>query len=231
MHHHLIREGLRTRCGLVLESGEPREVAHFALLIGFGVSAVNPYLALESVRELLEEGAFLPPELTREEAIANYIKAAGKGLLKIFAKMGISTLWSYRGAQIFEAVGISEPVVDEFFTGTPSKIGGIDLEIIAEEALRFHQRAFPPDGRPDPELDLGGDYQWRHRGSERHLFSPKSIHKLQQAASQNDPGVFREYARLIDDQSRNLFTIRGLLRFKPDREPVPIEEVESAIEV
>ena len=122
VHHHLIREGLRTRCGIVLESGEPREVAHFALLIGFGVSAVNPYLALESVEQIVEDGAYVPAELTREQAVTNYVKALGKGLLKIFAKMGISTLLSYRGAQIFEAIGISDAVVEEFFAGTPSKI-------------------------------------------------------------------------------------------------------------
>ena len=231
VHHHLIREGRRTRCAIVVESGEPREVAHFALLIGFGVSAVNPYLALESVEQIVEDGAFVPADLTREEAVANYIKAVGKGLLKIFAKMGISTLLSYRGAQIFEAVGISDPVVEEFFTGTPSKVGGIDLEIIAEEALRFHRRGYPTDGPAASELDLGGDYQWRHRDAERHLFSPKSIHKLQQATKQNDFEVFREYAQLIDDQSRNLFTIRGLLRFKADRKPVPIEDVESAAKI
>ncbi len=228
VHHHLIREGLRTRCGIVLESGEPREVAHFALLIGFGVSAVNPYLALESVEQIVEDGAYVPAELTREQAVTNYVKALGKGLLKIFAKMGISTLLSYRGAQIFEAIGISDAVVEEFFTGTPSKVGGIDLEIIAEEALQLYRRAYPVEGLPAPELDLGGEYQWRRSGAERHLFSPKSIHKLQRAAQHNDFEIFKEYAKLIDDQSRNLFTIRGLLRFKPDRNPVPLEEVEPA---
>jgi glutamate synthase domain-containing protein 2/glutamate synthase domain-containing protein 1/glutamate synthase domain-containing protein 3 len=231
VHHHLIRKGLRVRCGLVVESGEPREVAHFALLTGYSAAAINPYLALDTIDQLTEQSTFVPAELDRETARKNYIKAIEKGLLKIFAKMGISTLRSYRGSQVFNAIGLSEEVVDEFFPRTHSRIGGIDLGTIAEEARRRHTGAFVenPADRPR-ELDVGGDYQWRRDG-ERHLFSPESIHKLQHAVRTGSYETYKEYARLINDQSRALFTIRGLFRFKHDVKPVPLEEVEPASEI
>jgi glutamate synthase domain-containing protein 2/glutamate synthase domain-containing protein 1/glutamate synthase domain-containing protein 3 len=232
VHHDLIRQGLRLRCGLIVESGDAREVAHFALLIGYGAAAVNPYLALETIAQLIEEGAYVPADLDVETARDNYRYAIGKGLLKIFAKMGISTLRSYRGAQIFEAVGVARSTIDEFFTGTSSRIGGLDLEILAEECRRHHARAFPPEGEPlEHELEVGGHYQWRRHGGERHLFNPKTIHKLQQAVRSERYDVYREYARLVNDQSKEIYTIRGMLRFKPGSKPVPIDEVEPVAEI
>ncbi|MBW2415025.1 MAG: glutamate synthase large subunit [Deltaproteobacteria bacterium] len=231
VHHHLIREGLRMRCGLVIESGEPREVAHFALLIGYGAAAINPYLAFESIDELVEDGSFVRADLGLEAAHENYIKAVGKGLLKIFAKMGISTLASYRGAQIFEAVGIQESVVERYFTGTASRIGGVGLATLAREARMRHEQAYPAnpvDARN--ELDPGGQYQWR-RGAEAHLFNPTTIHRLQRAVRQNDYDTFKQYSRAVDDQARQQFTIRGLLRFVQDRTPIPIDEVEPAADI
>jgi len=230
VHHHLIREGLRMRCGLVVETGDAREVAHYALLVGYGAGAINPYLAFETIAQLVDEGAYVPADLTREKAQYNYVKAVGKGLLKIFAKMGISTLQSYRGAQIFEAVGVAEPVVQEFFTDTTSRIGGVDLAVIAREALLRHERAYPKTIAAEPELEIGGEYQWRRDG-ERHLMNPTVIHKLQIAVRRNDIGAYREYARALNDQSRDRYTIRGMLRFKADRAPVPIDQVEPATEL
>jgi glutamate synthase domain-containing protein 2/glutamate synthase domain-containing protein 1/glutamate synthase domain-containing protein 3 len=230
VHHHLIREGLRLGCGLVVETGEAREVAHFALLIGYGAAAVNPYLALETIEELIEDGSYIPADLDLAAARANYVAAVGKGLLKIFAKMGISTLHSYRGAQIFEAVGLNREVTDEFFTGTASRIGGVDLEVIGREALMRHERAFPSKIAHEDELDIGGEYQWR-RGGEKHLLNPSTVHKLQHAVRSGDYAIFKEYSREIDDQSRDQYTIRGLLRFKSGREPVPLDEVEPVEEI
>jgi len=230
VHHHLCREGLRMRCGIVVETGEAREVAHFALLIGFGAAAVHPYLAFETVRQLVAEGTWVPSDLTPEKAQYNYVKAVGKGLLKIFAKMGISTLQSYRGAQIFEAVGIDEGVVREFFTDTATRIGGVTLGVLAREALLRHESAYPVKIAAEHELELGGEYQWR-RGGERHLLNPATIHRLQNAVRRNDVGQYREYAKAINDQSREHYTIRGLLRFKHANPPVPIEEVEPASEI
>ena len=230
VHHHLCREGLRMRCGLVVETGEAREVAHFALLIGYGAAAVYPYLAFESVAQLVQDKTWVPAELTAEKAQYNYVKAIGKGLLKIFAKMGISTLASYRGAQIFEAVGISEPVVSEFFTDTATRIGGVTLGVLAREALMRHDSAYPSEIHPEHELELGGEYQWR-RGGEKHLLNPQTIHRLQNAVRRNDPSQYRDYAKSINDQSREHYTIRGLLRFKGGAGPIPIEEVEPASEI
>ena len=230
VHHHLIREGLRMRCGLVVETGEAREVAHFALLIGFGAGAVNPYLAFQSVQQLVEEGTFVPADLTLEKAQYNYVKAVGKGLLKIFAKMGISTLQSYRGAQIFEAVGIARPVVQEFFTDTATRIGGVELAVIAREALLRHERAYPKNIAAERELDVGGEYQWRQDG-ELHLMNPTVISKLQHAVRRNELGPYREYARAINDQNSERYTIRGMLRFKPDRPAIPVDQVEPAIDI
>jgi len=229
VHHHLIREGLRMKCGLIVESGEAREVAHFALLIGYGAAAVNPYLAFETMDQLVDEEAFVPAGLDRETARAHYRKAIGKGLLKIFAKMGISTLRSYRGAQIFEAIGIDRAVIDEFFAGTRSRIGGITLDVIAEESRRHHEDAFA-DSKRSRELNLGGHYQWRRHGGERHLFNPKTVHKLQYAVRNDDRNAYDEYARLVNDQSTGLYTIRGLLNFR-EREPIPLDEVEPVSEI
>jgi glutamate synthase domain-containing protein 2/glutamate synthase domain-containing protein 1/glutamate synthase domain-containing protein 3 len=230
VHHHLIRAGLRTLCGLVVETGEAREVAHFAFLIGFGACAINPYVAFDTVAKLVEDGAFIPGDLTLENAVKNYIQAVGKGLLKIFAKMGISTLHSYRGAQIFEGVGICDEVIDEFFNDTASRIGGVDLGTIAEEARMRHERAYPKAITGETELDLGGDYQWRLQG-ESHLLNPETIHKLQHALRRNDYSLYGEFSKAINDQSREIFTIRGLLRFKSDREPVAIDEVEPVEQI
>jgi len=231
VHHHLIRSGLRMRCGLVLESGEAREVAHFALLVGYGAAAINPYLAFESLDQLVEDGTQVHG-VSPDKARSNLIKGIGKGLLKIFAKMGISTLRSYQGAQIFEAVGIAQDVIDHYFARTPSRIGGITLGIIAEEARRRHADAFPSDPADTAkELDVGGEYQWRRHGGERHLFNPRTIHKLQHAVRSESYATYKEYANLVNDQSRELYTIRGLLRFKAGRTPVPLDEVEPASEL
>jgi glutamate synthase domain-containing protein 2/glutamate synthase domain-containing protein 1/glutamate synthase domain-containing protein 3 len=227
VHHHLVREESRTRCGLVIETAEPREVHHFALLTGYGAGAVNPYLAFATLHDLLAEG-FIPDKYTYEKLEKNYIKAVGKGLLKVMSKMGISTQQSYRGAQIFEAIGLNTPLVDEYFTWTPSRIAGIGLDAIAEEALRRHEHAYPRTDVPQTlNLDVGGQYQWRRKG-EAHIFSPDVIAKLQQSTTINSRAEFRKYCQLIDEQQRQLLTLRGLLDFRwADRE-IPLEEVEKA---
>ncbi len=224
LHHFLIREGLRTKVSLVLESGEPREVHHFALLIGYGVDAVNPYMAYETLYGLKEEGVIEAPF---EEAVTKYNKAALKGVIKVMSKMGISTVASYRGAQIFEAIGLNNEFVDRYFTNTTSRIEGIGMETIAEEVRLRHRNGFPQQqGDAIPALDPGGVYQWRHDG-EYHLWNPQSIHKLQAATRTNSYDTFKEYSRLIDDQTRKLATLRGLMDFQidPDRS-IPLEEVE-----
>jgi glutamate synthase (ferredoxin) len=227
LHHHLIRSGTRGKIGLVLESGEPREVHHFALLIGYGCSAINPYLAYETIEDLIHEG-FLTG-MDYKTAIKKYIKAAIKGVVKTMAKMGISTVQSYRGAQIFEAVGLNSAVVEKYFTWTPTRIQGIGLEVIAQEALSRHRRAFPPVS-VNTELDAGGQYQWRD-GGEQHLFNPQTIHKLQTACRLNSAKIYGEYADLLNDRAKSLCTLRGLLDFKFVEKPLPIEEVESVEEI
>ena len=228
LHHHLIREGTRTLVSLVLESGEPREVHHFALLIGYGASAINPYLAFESLDDMIRQG--LLTGIDHKTAIKNYLKASIKGVVKTMAKMGISTIQSYRGAQIFEAIGLHHSVIDTYFSWTPSRVEGADLEAIATELLRRHERAFPPrGGNVNPTLDSGGEYQWRAEGEE-HLFNPETIHSLQQAVRTGDYEVYKKYAALVNDQDRKHFTLRGLLEFR-DATPVPIEEVESAAQI
>ncbi|MDR3458772.1 MAG: glutamate synthase large subunit [Verrucomicrobiae bacterium] len=223
LNHHLIRTGTRGRTGLVLESAEPREVHHFALLIGYGCSAINPYLAYETIDDLIHEGMLQKTD--HKTAIKKYIKATIKGVVKTMAKMGISTIQSYRGAQIFEAVGLNSKVVEKYFTWTPTRIQGVGLEVIAEEALSRHRRAFPP--MPvNPELEAGGQYQWRD-GGEQHLFNPQTIHKLQTACRTGSEKIYREYADLINDRAKSLCTLRGLLDFKFIEKPLPIEEVES----
>jgi glutamate synthase (NADPH) large chain len=229
VHNHLVREGSRTQVALIIESGEPREVMHFCLLIGYGASAVNPYLAIETLEDLSMRG-MLPPALTFDKALKNYKKAINKGLLKVFSKMGISTLQSYRGAQIFEAIGLNKAIVDRYFTGTSSRIEGIGLGVLAREAQIKHEFAFRPVTENDTELETGGAYQYRIRG-EYHLFNPVTVSKLQHAVRQQNPATFKEFTDLINDQSRQLCTLRGLMKLKSARKPVPIADVEPASEI
>ena len=229
VHHHLIREGTRTRAGLVVETGEAREVHHFALLIGYGAGAINPYLALESVQNMSESG--LLNGHGPEYACRNFIKANEKGVLKVMSKMGISTVQSYRGAQIFEAVGLDQALVDEYFSWTPSRVGGIGLEAIERESVQRHAAAYEDIQVPaNQALPLGGFYQWR-RGGEHHQWNPDTIAMLQHAARTNDRNVYTKYARLVNDQSRRIATLRGLLDFKGERTSVPLDEVEPASEI
>jgi glutamate synthase (ferredoxin) len=227
LHHHLIRSGTRTKVGIVLESGEPREVHHFALLIGYGCTAINPYLAFATLDDLIRQG--LLANTDHKTAIKKYTKAAIKGVVKTMAKMGISTIQSYHGAQIFEAIGLNSEVVDKYFTWTPSRIQGIGLDVIAEEALERHRHAFP-DRQVNGVLDTGGQYQWRDSG-EFHLFNPQTVHKLQNACRTGSYKIFQEYAELVNNQSKNLCTLRGLLDFQFAENPIPIEEVESVDEI
>lgn len=222
LHHHLIRQGTRTRVGLVLESGEPREVHHYALLLGYGCGAINPYLAFATLGSMIEEGLLVGVD--HQSACKNYIKAATKGVIKVASKIGISTLQSYRGAQIFEAIGLNRSVVDHYFTWTASRIEGADLEIIALESLLRHGHAFPDRDVNVHTLDIGGEYQWRKDG-EAHLFSPETIHTLQQAVKLGKYDLFKKYSQLVNQQNQKFFTLRGLLTFK-NRESIPIEEVE-----
>ena len=227
VHHHLIRKGLRSRCGLLVETGEAREVHHFACLLGFGASAINPYLALETIEDMrLRE--LLPQSLAEQEARGHYLKAIDKGLQKTMSKMGISTISSYIGAQIFEAVGLADEVIAEHFPGTSSRLGGIDVATIEHEVLMRHGAAYA-DVQDDSDLELGGLYQWRLRG-ERHLHDPERIARLQQAVRSNDYELYREYARLVDDNADAPITLRHLLEFS-DLSPVPLEEVEPATEI
>ncbi|RPI13325.1 MAG: glutamate synthase large subunit, partial [Lysobacterales bacterium] len=207
----------------VLETGEAREVHHFALLIGYGVSAINPYLAFETLDRMIAEGMLTGVD--HKTACRNFVKAAAKGVIKVASKMGISSLQSYRGAQVFEAVGLRQDVIDDYFSWTPSRVGGIGTDVIAQEVLMRHQAAFPERPLERHALPVGGQYQWRSDG-EYHLFNPESIHRLQKSVRTGSYATFRSYSALIDDQSRNLCTLRGLLDFKP-AEPVPLEEVES----
>lgn len=229
VHHHLIRQGLRTRCGLVIETGDARDVMHFALLIGYGAGAVNPYLAYETIDHITQQG--LIQAVDSKIAKENFVKAIEKGLLKIASKMGISTLQSYRGAQIFEAVGLNQETVDAFFTWTPSRIGGVGILAIEEEARQRHAHAYSEENiEATLDLDIGGQYQWR-RGGEYHMYNPDSIAKLQISARTDDFELYKEFADLIDEQDRQLSTIRGLLDFKWADEPLPLEEVEPASEI
>jgi glutamate synthase (NADPH/NADH) large chain len=228
VHNHLVREKTRTQVALIIESGEPREVMHFCLLIGYGASAVNPYLAIETL-ENMANGGLLPEGVTFEKALKNYIKAINKGLLKVASKMGISTLQSYRGAQVFEAIGLNKSLVDKYFTGTASRIEGVGLEVLAEEARRKHEHALRPATDFDTELAMGGNYQYRVRG-EYHLYNPQTVAKLQHAVQQGSFKTFQEYTSLIDQQNKQLCTLRGLMEFQTGA-PVPVEEVEPAKEI
>ncbi len=229
VHHHLLRQRTRTRISLVVEAGDVREVHHVALLIGYGAACVNPYLAMETVEDLAVHGYI---DVTPEQAVKNLIKALGKGVLKIMSKMGISTIMSYRGAQIFEAVGLSQELVDTYFTGTTSRLGGIGLDVIAAEVAARHADAYPRSGNRDAHKRLvsGGEYQWRRDGEE-HLFDPETVFRLQHATRTGRMDIFRQYTRRIDEQAQRLMTLRGLLRFTPDREPISVDEVEPVSEI
>lgn len=224
VHHHLIRKGLRGNVGLVVEAGDVWETHHFATLIGYGASAINPYMAFESIRQMKIDG-LIEANLTEDQLNYNFIKAVGKGLLKIFSKMGISTLQSYQGAQIFEALGINKEVVDKYFTGTVSRIGGLTLEGIQKEAVIKHRLGFPIVPNTTLKMQTGGVYQWKRRG-EFHLFNPESIHLLQLSTRTNNYDTYKKYAKVINDQSKRACTLRGLLKFKSGN-PIPLSEVES----
>src|SRR5580658_3057655 len=227
VHEHLVRQKTRTRVGLVIEAGDAREVHHMALLIGFGASAVNPYLVFETIDDMIATGAL--DAVTPRHAKANYIKAACKGVIKVMSKMGVSTVASYTGAQIFEAVGLARDLVDEYFTGTVSRIGGVGLDVLAREVAERHHMAHlqQPTSRAHREREPGGEYQWRREG-EIHLFNPKTVFKLQHATRTKRYDIFKEYTGLVDDQSEHLATLRGLLRLRTGVLPaVSVDEVES----
>jgi glutamate synthase (ferredoxin) len=227
VQHHLLREGSRTRVGLVVESGEPREVHHFALLLGYGASAINPYLAFETLHDMTRQGLLPNGDASAaDKAEQKYVKAVGKGIVKVCSKMGISTIQSYHGAQVFEAIGLNGDFIQEYFTWTASRIAGIGIGEIAEEVRLRHVRAFPDRPLPTHTLDAGGQYQYRRDG-EYHLFNPESIHKLQYAVRSGSYSVYKEYAKLVDDQARHLCTLRGLMELQSKRPSVPIDEVES----
>jgi glutamate synthase (NADPH/NADH) large chain len=230
VHHHLVREKTRTHVGLVVEAGDVREVHHVALLIGYGAGAVNPYLAIESVEDLARHGVYtsVPPE----KAVGNVVKALGKGVLKVMSKMGVSTVASYTGAQIFEALGLSRAVVDRYFTGTTSKLGGIGLDQLADAVHERHLRAYPADGIPLAHrlLPVGGEYQWRREG-EPHLFDPETVFRLQHSTRSGRYDIFKQYTSHVDTQAERLMTLRGLLKFSSDRPAIPIDDVEPVSEI
>ena len=230
IHHHLVREKTRTKVGIVVEAGDVREVHHVATLIGYGAAAVNPYLAFESAEDLARTGTFVSVE--PEKAVANLAKALGKGVLKVMSKMGVSTVASYTGAQIFEAVGLSQAIIDRYFTGTTSRIGGIGMEEIHLQIRAGHDIAYPIDGIPlaHRQLQIGGDYQWRREGEE-HLFDPETVFRLQHATRNRQYDVFKQYTDRVNDTSQRLMTLRGLLKFRRNREPIDIDEVEPASEI
>jgi glutamate synthase (NADPH/NADH) large chain len=234
VHHHLIREKTRTQVGLIIEAGDVREVHHVALLVGFGAAVVNPYLAMESVEDLVRRGAMTG--ITPEKAVANLIKALGKGVLKVMSKMGISTVASYCGAQVFEAIGLSQEFIDRYFTGTVSQLGGVGLEVIAAESAARHAVAYPPEGVHNAHRTLwvGGEYQWRREG-EPHLFDPETVFRLQHSTRQRRYDIFKQYTARIDEQAERLMTLRGLFDFADasvtGRAPIPIEQVEPVSEI
>ncbi|WP_179466544.1 glutamate synthase large subunit [Mycolicibacterium vinylchloridicum] len=234
VHHHLVRDRTRTHVGLVVEAGDAREVHHMAALLGFGAAAINPYMAFESIEDMCDRGVIA--DISSDKAKANYVKAAGKGVLKVMSKMGISTLASYTGAQLFQAIGISQQVLDDYFTGLSCPVGGIDLEDIAADVAARHALAYldRPDERAHRELEVGGEYQWRREG-EYHLFNPDTVFKLQHATRTGQYSIFKEYTKLVDDQSERLASLRGLLKFRTGedavRPPISIDEVEPASEI
>ncbi|GAA4184628.1 glutamate synthase large subunit [Streptosporangium oxazolinicum] len=228
VHHHLIAEKTRTKIGLVVETGEAREAHHMALLVGYGAGAVNPYLAIETVEDMVDSGAL---KVDRHKAVRNLIKAYGKGVLKVMSKMGVSTVASYTGAQIFEALGLSQEVVDACFTGTTSRLGGVGFDVLAEEAAQRHLRAYPRAENAHRRLEVGGEYQWRREG-EPHLFNPETVFKLQHATRSRRYEIFKEYTGLVDSQAERLMTLRGMFKLREGvREPVPLDEVEPVSEI
>ena len=229
VHNVLLREETRTQVALIIESGEPREVMHFALLAGYGASAINPYLAIETFEDLARR-SYLPDAVTAEIAIKNFIKATNKGLLKTFSKMGISTLQSYQGAQVFEAIGLNKDLIDTYFTGTTSRLEGVGLEVLTREALMRHEHAFQPATEFETELAVGGNYHFRTNG-EYHLLNPQTIGTLQRSVREGNFKTFQEYAELIDGENRRLCTLRGLMQLKKSETPVPLEEIEPAKEI
>lgn len=229
VHHHLVRNGTRTKLGIIVETGEAREIHHFCLLTGYGAGAINPYVALETLEDMVKDGTY--PGLTDfDHAKTKYIKAINKGLLKVMSKMGISTLQSYRGAQIFEAIGLSPDVIDRYFTGTSSRISGIDLDVIAKECALRHERAFPTRTQPLRQLELGGNYHYRAQ-SERHLWNPRTIGALQRAVRMEDVKSYEEYSKLINEQAAGFITLRGMWELAQADAPIPLEEVEPASEI
>jgi len=228
VHHHLIRQGTRTKVGLVLESGEPREVHHFALLLGYGAGSINPYLAFETLDDMIKQGQLAGVDY--KTAVKHYVKAINKGVLKVMSKMGISTCQSYCGAQIFEAVGLNQEVIEKYFTWTPSRVDGIGLDVIADEVRVRHRKAFADRSANGHTLDVGGHYQYRRDG-EYHLFNPETVHKLQYACRTGDSKAFADYSAEVNNQSRRLCTLRGLMELKFADEPVPLDEVESVEEI
>ena len=231
VHHHLVRDRTRTKVGLVVEAGDAREVHHMACLVGFGAAAINPYMAFESIEDMCDRGVITG--ISSDKAKANYVKAAGKGVLKVMSKMGISTLASYTGAQLFQAIGISQPLLSEYFTGLTCAVGGIDLDDIADDVTRRHALAYldRPDEWAHRELEVGGEYQWRREG-EYHLFNPDTVFKLQHSTRTGQYSIFKEYTALVDDQSERMASLRGLLKFRDGvRPPVPLDEVEPATEI
>ena len=226
VHHHLIRKGLRGKVGIIVEAGDVWEVHHYACLIGFGATAINPYLALSSIRDMkLTEQ--IKTDLEEKYLKKNYIKAVNEGLYKVFSKMGISTLQSYQGAQIFEIIGLNKEVVNRHFTGATSRIEGMGLDEIAKEILAKHELAFAKKSSPVDRLPVGGIYQWKRRG-EAHLFNPQTIHALQHSTSTKDYATFKKYSKLVNDQTDKAYTLRSLLDFKPTRPSISIDEVEPA---
>jgi glutamate synthase (NADPH/NADH) large chain len=233
VHHHLIREKRRTNVGLVVECGDAREVHHMALLVGFGAGAINPYLAFETIEDIISNDMYLLGNMEPYQAVKNYIKASGKGVLKVMSKMGVSTVASYTGAQIFEAIGLATDLVDEFFTGTVSRLGGIGLEEIAREVASRHATAHPkrPDLRAHRRIELGGEYQWRREG-EFHLFNPDTVYRLQHSTRAGRYDLFKQYTKDVDDQSQRLATLRGLFELRTsDRSPISIDDVEPVSEI
>jgi glutamate synthase (NADPH/NADH) large chain len=231
VHHHLIREKTRTKVGLVVEAGDVREVHHVALLIGYGAACVNPYLAMESAEDLVLQGVITG--ITPEKAVKNLIKSLGKGVLKVMSKMGISTIASYTGAQVFEAIGLSQEVVDEYFVGTTSRLGGVSLDVIAEETIARHHVAYPPGGEVPgtKRLPIGGEYQWRREG-EPHLFDPETVFTLQHSTRNKRYDVFKRYTDRVNEQSKRLMTLRGLFQFKDGvNPPISVDEVEPISEI
>lgn len=225
VHHHLVRTKQRMQVGLIVEAGDVREVHHVALLIGFGAAAINPYLAMETVEDMVRQNKLTG--ISPEKAVRNLVKALGKGVLKVMSKMGVSTVASYRGAQIFEAIGLSQDLVDKYFTGTVSRLGGVGLEVIAQEVIKRHEIAYPPTGISPAhrQLAIGGEYQWRREG-EPHLFDPETVFRLQHSTKTGQYEIFKNYTNLVNEQSKRLMTLRGLFDIKNSRKPISIDEVE-----